>query len=363
MFSVSMKGLKVFIFLILAGIPFCCLEVSDPDNQPSGEKNYQVERTFFRFMFYNVENLFDPFDDSLKNDDEFLPGQHKYWTWSKFQEKINNTYKVIVAVGGWEPPELIGLCEIENHFVLRELVEKSPFAAFNYRIIHQESPDHRGIDVALLFNPDKFQLLTDNYYSISFPFDTSLRTRDILYAKGIVQQEDTLHVFVNHWPSRWGGQLESEPKRLHVAQVLKNATDSIFSANPNAQIIITGDFNDTPENTSIRQILNANNELDVINNAQLYNLCYRFSEQGLGTHKYQGKWAVLDQFIISGNLLQKENTLFCKPDDVHIYNPKFLLENDETYLGSKPYRTYIGYRFNGGYSDHLPIFLDLRSNH
>ncbi len=173
----------------------------------------------YKIMFYNVENLFDTYDDSLINDEEFLPEGDRFWNNHKYYSKLNNIYKVIVAVGGWQPPAIIGLCEIENRTVLNDLVNNTPLVKFEYQIIHKESPDRRGIDVGLLYRKELFQPISYEAIPINFPNNPESKTRDILYVKGIAEKSDTLNIFINHWPSRWGGQLESEDRRLFVASV------------------------------------------------------------------------------------------------------------------------------------------------
>ncbi len=314
-------------------------------------------------MFYNVENLFDTFDDSLKNDEEFLPEGDRFWNNYKYYSKLNNIYKVIIAIGGWNPPAIIGLCEIENRKVVKDLVNNTPLVKFEYQIIHKESPDRRGIDVGLIYRKELFQPLYYEAIPVNFPDNPESKTRDILYVKGIAKNSDTLNVFINHWPSRWGGQLESEDRRLFVASVLKAKVDSIFKLNPQSNIIITGDFNDYPDNKSINKVLNASQDYDQITDNQLYNLSsFLYKSKNIGTYKYQGDWDVLDQFIVSGNILDKKNKIFTSLDDVYIFNADFLLEPDEGYFGYKPNRTFIGYKYNGGYSDHLPTYLILNFN-
>ena len=314
-------------------------------------------------MFYNVENLFDTFDDSLKNDEDFLPESNHFWNNHKYYTKLNHIYKVITAVGGWNPPAIIGLCEIENRKVIDDLINNTPLVKHEYQVIHKESPDRRGIDVGFLYRQDLFKPISNSFIPINFPNNPENKTRDILYVKGITNKLDTLHIFINHWPSRWGGQLESEDRRLFVASVLRSKVDSIFNQNTNSNIIITGDFNDYPNNKSIIKVLSANQNFDVIKPNSLYNLsAYLYKTKNIGTHKYQGEWDVLDQFIVSGNLLNSENNMYTSKTDVHILNKDFLLEPDDSYYGFKPNRTYIGYKYNGGFSDHLPTYLILNFN-
>ena len=321
-------------------------------------KKIETQR-YARIMFYNCENLFDPYNDTLKNDIEFMPEGNYHWTKSKYHKKLNNISKVITAIGAWSPPELVGLCEIENKKVLYDLIFNTPLYHFEYKIIHQESQDKRGIDVALLYQPKSYTPIKNRFIEINFPNKSWKNTRDILYSKGTLHNDDTIHLFVNHWPSRWGGQLESEDNRLHVASVVKIITDSIMADSKHANIIILGDFNDEPTDQSISKILATDNSIVDIKHSQLYNLtAISNSYPNIGTLKYRGKWSKFDQIIISGNLLDNKK-LHAKTESFTIFNPNFLLEKDKTYLGYKPYRTFIGYKYNGGFSDHLPIFIDL----
>ena len=326
------------------------------------EAQNKSKRGGFRIMFYNAENFFDVKHDSLKNDYQFLPDGDKHWSYYKLQDKIYNIAKLITAVGEWEAPELVGLCEVENQYVLEQLVNYSPIKSVNYQIIHKESPDRRGIDVALLYRKDRFKPLFFNFIEINMPKPhTRTKTRDLLYVKGLASGKDTIHVFVNHWPSRWGGQQKSEPKRMYLASVLKKQTDSILQVNPNSRIIIMGDFNDEPDNISLKNVLNAKREInEEPNDTSLYNLsAMLFKKNGIGTHKYRGHWGVLDQFIVSGYLLNNKST-YTNLDNIHVFNKEFLLEKDDKYTGERPNRTYIGFKYHGGYSDHLPIYIDLK---
>ncbi len=314
----------------------------------------------FRIMFYNVENLFDTEDDPKKKDEEFLPKGNRFWTKYKYWDKEKRIYKVITAVGGWEPPDIIGVCEIENRKVITDLVNNTPLVKFNYQIVHKESPDKRGIDVGFLYRKETFTLIDKKFLPINFPFSPNSKTRDILYAKGITNSKDTLHIFINHWPSRWGGQLESEPRRVFVASVLRHSIDSLINISKKTNIIIAGDFNDEPNNNSIVKILQASSKVNNIQNDKLYNLSgYIQENKNAASHKYQGVWGMLDQFIVSGYLLNQTNSITTGINDVHIFKANFLMEKDEAYYGFKPKRTFVGFKYNDGFSDHLPVYLDL----
>jgi predicted extracellular nuclease len=321
-----------------------------------------IKERYFRLMFYNVENLFDTENDSLTKDEEFLPNGLRFWTKNRYWEKLQHISTVVAALGGWNPPEIIGLCEIENRKVLEDLCFKSSLSNFKYKIIHKESPDPRGIDVALLYQPKKFKPLTYKALKITFPFNTESRTRDILYVKGETRNKDTLHIFINHWPSRTGGQLESEPNRIEVSKILRKEIDSIVALNACSKIIIMGDLNDYPENKSLIEVLKAQRNFDQIKDSILYNLSsYLQQNQRLGSHKFEGEWGILDQIIVSGSLLHTNEGLYTSKENTHIFDADFLLENDETYSGKKNFRTYQGFKYHGGYSDHLPVFIDLEN--
>ncbi len=356
----------LFQFGILSLLVFSGCKVSNNTTTENNPKDQNINATTdttdnsdFKIMFYNCENYFDTYHDSLKSDEEFLPNGKKYWTWKKYIEKQNHVGQVIIAVGGWQPPDLVGLVEIENQNVLEGLVKYSPIKNFDYKIIHKESPDQRGIDVGLLYLPDRFKPLKETFYNITFPFAPNSKTRDVLYCKGILGKTDTVHVFINHWPSRWGGQKETEPKRMFVAKLVRSKADSILNVNPLSNIIIMGDLNDYPDDQSLLTGMRASHDFDTINSKEIYSLSYLLMLAGQGSHKYHGEWEILDQIMISGGLLLKRNKIYCTTNDAHIFKKDFLLEKDEKYTGFMPYRTYVGYKYNGGFSDHLPVYLDL----
>ncbi len=327
-----------------------------PDPSRRGDKG-------IRIVFYNVENLFDTKHDSLKADEEYVTGGKRGWTFNRMLQKERNLSRVIMSIGGWEMPEIIGMSEVENRYVLSLLLNETPLERYGYKIIHRESPDPRGIDVALLYNPDKFKPLYSKPYTIRFPFDTAARTRDILYVKGLALNRDTLHLFVNHWPSRFGGYMETVRKRNFVAQVLRSRVDSIMTANPGSKIVIMGDFNDEPSDESIVQYLKAGSDSVHVAKGDLYNMMTGAgSSWNRGTIKSREVWNTIDQFIVSGTLLKATKGLSTTPHSVYIFDTPFLLQDDEAWFGQKPFRTYNGFKYIGGYSDHLPILMDLKMN-
>ena len=322
------------------------------------EKEHKPEE--FRIMFYNVENLFDPFDDSLKNDDEFLPGGMRAWTWKKFEKKLQHTAKVIISAGGWRPPEIIGFCEVENRFSLIQLLKRTPLERFGYQIVHEESPDARGIDVALIYRPDRVRHLYHKAIPVIFEGDSAGATRDILYMKGLVGGKDTLHLFINHWPSKYGGATATITRRRDAALTLRAAVDSLQQKDSTALIVITGDFNDQPSAESVLVHLDAKDRQQDDHGFYLLNLMHPLmGKWDTGTHKFREEWSIIDQFIVSSPLLLKTKDLRLGEKRAEILRLSFLLEEDRVHNGTKPYRTYNGMRYQGGFSDHLPIMLHL----
>ncbi|MDR2362729.1 MAG: endonuclease [Prevotellaceae bacterium] len=308
-------------------------------------------------MFYNLENLFDPFDDSTTQDEEFTPKGRYGWTWSKLRVKTNAIAKTIVAAGKGNEPALVGVCEVENRLVLYRLVEQTPLAKIGYGIVHRESPDPRGIDVALLYRTDYFTVLHSAWFRVYYD-SGNYRTREILYAKGVLHELDTLHVLVTHWPSKLGGPVKSEPRRMRAAETVRAITDSIFGVNPRANIIVMGDFNDTPDSNPIVHGLQAVH--DTVCVSCLHNLMLPLAVRGEGSLKYRAQWELIDLFFVSGNLLNVNEPIYCTPAEVSIFHAPFLLEPDERYLGEKVHRTHEAGKYKGGASDHLPILLPIK---
>lgn len=313
-----------------------------------------------RFMFYNVENLFDPFDDTLRKDEDFTPEGSKRWNWRRMQHKCGNIARVMIAAGGWEALEMAGFCEVENPLVIRQLVNHPLLRPYGYRYVVTHSPDIRGINLAFLYRPEKVELLHHEEIAVNDPERPGWATRNILYVKVRTLHNDTLHLFLNHWPSRRGGAEVSAPKRALAARALRQKVDSIYQGSPAPYILISGDFNDGPEDPSVQQVLGAvpREEADT---HRLINLMWPLYKQGLGTHAHRDAtgthYNLLDQIIVSGALLQKGASL--RAGDARIGKFPFLL--GETAAGVEvPYRTYAGPQYLGGFSDHLPVLIDLR---
>lgn len=347
-----MKSLLHYIMLVMlvsSGLMASCQTKSQKNNGQS-----------YRIAFYNVENLFDTIDDPLKDDAEFLPTGRIAWTSERYQVKLDRLSQVIAALAEDKPAAVIGLCEVENHRVLEELVASPSIVKYNYQIIHRESSDERGIDNALLYDANQFQVIATRVIPVDL-VALGDKTRDILYVKGVVSKSrtDTLHIFVNHWPSRSEGKEISEPKRLVAARTLKNATDSLIRPGSSPKILIIGDFNDEPSDKSLAEGLQAGEPNGSQEAGKLYNLGYKPFKEGKGTLYYKD-WDVFDQIIVNGELLNTQKGLYFPGREESIFAPDWLLFKSQD-GNNRPNRT-AAKEYYGGYSDHLPVYLDLILN-
>lgn len=312
-----------------------------------------------KIMTYNVENLFDTQHDKGKDDYEFLPDSKRKWNNTRYYHKIHNIMQTITNIGGWEPPMLVGLCEIENDNVLNAMTKYPPYSNLKFKYIHYESPDNRGIDVALLYNTTLFTPVHSEPIHVLLP--DGIFSRDILYVKGVDYVGDTLHVFQVHFPSRREGEFATISNRVTAASILKEHVDSILLENPNSGIIIMGDFNDNPSDFSPTTILGAKPFVqNKYCNDSLYNLCwdgYIYEDKDEGTYFHQGTWDCLDQIIVSGALMN--GNLKIKFDKhAKIFNPRWLSKWNKKSNSNIPKRTYAGPTYIGGTSDHYPIYAD-----
>jgi len=314
----------------------------------------QSKKAPLEVVFYNVENLFDTVEDPEIWDDEFLPDSAKDWTQERYAKKLVDLAKVLTEISADGLPEVVGLCEIENRMVVEDLFATDSLGNRKFKVVHEESPDKRGIDVALAYDSEVLTELYHEKIRYSFSFEPETTTRDILYVK-LLSASDTLHFFVNHWPSRRGGEEASEPKRLKAATVLRTKIDSILLKDKTAKIIAMGDFNDYPNNKSMTEVMNCEPGAG----QHLTNLTYKFHESGLGTYNYKGEWGMLDQFIVSDGLLHSQNGYSVTDSSTVIFKEEWMLyfpqDGEPT-----PSRTYGGSNYFGGYSDHLPIRLTIR---
>ncbi|MCO5232537.1 MAG: hypothetical protein LC105_12085 [Chitinophagales bacterium] len=352
-------NILIYLIVFISAIIYGCNPSSVVQQSPAPSNSNQATSYDFRIMTYNVENLFDIYDDSLKKDEDFLPWGINKWNRERYQDKLKKIFKVIANVSEWEYPSLIALTEIENQSVLEELVHGTPLSESDYHIIHEESPDARGIDVALLYRRSLFRPIQHQIIPVTMPNDSLFKTRDILYVSGIVHHTDTLHFFVVHFPSRRGGEAISEPKRIIAAEKVREKCDSILAKQAHANIIITGDFNDEPINTSTFEILRGKGYQNEMQEGDFFNMMYDTYKKGYGSYKFQSSWNLIDQFIISPSLLNTNNSIYTTIHSARIFQPEWLSIKDDAYPGVKPFRTYSGPNYIGGYSDHYPIFMDI----
>lgn len=310
----------------------------------------------FTFMFYNTENFYDIIDDPLTMDDAYTPHGAGKWTGERFLDKVAKITKVIGDIHQPDIPDIIGLAEIENKTVIIHLLEEMRRQGIEqYGFIHYDSPDERGVDVAMIYNKETFTVLDSKAIQVHLP-GIEDRTRDILHVKGLMPGGIPIHLFVTHFPSRGEGEEISERRRYFVASELRNEVRKVFDRNPEENILIMGDFNDTPDDNSVDEILGAKKSFDKIEKSQLYNLLYPRYQKGIGTTYHKG-WLLFDQIIVSGNMLSS-GQIECKPEYADVFNPPYLLHFDSRNR-VKPNRTYRG-KYTGGYSDHLPVSLRIR---
>jgi predicted extracellular nuclease len=302
--------------------------------------------------FYNVENLFDIVDDKKIMDEDFTPEGKNRWTSERYKLKLNRIAEVIDSMPGVHPA-FMGLCEIENKSVLDDLVKEPKIANVQYAIIHQDSPDERGIDVAAIYNPKVLEVVSFKYTTVRLPNDADPNTRDLLYVKAKFNGE-IIHLYVNHWPSRGGGQTETEPMRVAVANVLEMQIGNVLKADKNANILVMGDFNDFPSNKSISQTLNAGTSKENV----LFNYMTDDEQHGEGSYFYKGEWGPLDQFMASKALHQGNGKLWADDNAANFWKNDLVLFNSKD--GKRPNRTYVGEDYKGGYSDHLPIYIEVK---
>jgi len=322
--------------------------------------NAQEKDTLY-IAFWNLQNLFDTVDDPEKNDESFLPDGDMEFTAERLDKQMYNLSCVIRSMKNGKGPDLLGVCEVENQTVLERMVNKF-LSDLDYKIAYLESPDNRGIDNGLLYKADKFKLL--NLQADTVHLSDGWPTRLIFGVNLLTKNDDKITVFVNHWPSRGGGQEESEPNRIAAAKTLREAVDRIFSTDEAAKIFIIGDFNDEPLNISLLETLNAyplkcdslHAEFEEEANGELYNLSYIAYEEGLGTYKYKEDWNMLDQVIVSGSLITTED-FYYSCGSFEVYKPNYVVTQSGEYKGT-PFPTYVGRRYLGGYSDHYPVIAE-----
>ncbi len=314
-------------------------------------------------MFYNLENLFDTIPDPDTNDTEFIPGGVKKWNTHKYNVKMGNLERVFydIARVNKDFPAVIGVSEIENRSVLEDLVTVSKLAPARYRIVHFDSPDRRGVDVGFLYRADRFKLEGSHPHPVTIEELPDWRTRDILGMWGTMDGEP-FYFMVAHWPSRIGGQQASEPRRVLAAEVMRGVIDSVLKVNPATKIVVMGDFNDDPDDKSVAVTLGGKQKPKDLNTGDMFNPYYEMFRKGHGTLAYQDGWNLFDNIVVSENLLNGERASWqiIKTAGNSFYGNIFkadYLFQKEGQFKNYPLRTYVGNNFQGGYSDHMPVYI------
>ncbi|MCD4698587.1 MAG: endonuclease/exonuclease/phosphatase family protein [Bacteroidales bacterium] len=346
-----MKNTVINILLLFAGISFLSQYV-----EAQSKTSYDV----VCIGFYNLENLFDTINDvSLRNNEEFTPESAKQWTHARYHEKLGNMAFVISKIATDitpDGPALLGVSEIENRGVLEDLVKEDAIKDMNYAIVHYDSPDRRGVDVGLLYQPKYFTVTNSRSHRLTMETDTSFRSRDQLVVTGLVDGEE-ISVIVGHWPSRSGGEKRSRPKRNAAGLLCRHIVDSLLAINANAKIIVMGDLNDDPVNPSVKEHLRAKGKEKDLEEGDLFNPMFKLYKDGIGSLAYRDAWNMFDQVIVSQGLLGEDKSGF-KYYKAKVYNKNFLKQKEGAYAGY-PWRTFAGGRYIGGYSDHFPVYVFL----
>lgn len=332
----------VFTLLSISTVAVSCAQTSTSNHVVVG--------------FYNVENLFDTLDIPEKNDEEFTPAGDRNWGSERYENKLNNLAKVIGSMNNGNAPDILGLCEIENKQVVDDLVATKALKEHNYKVVHRESKDWRGIDVALIYKEGVFTENKVITYLVPMPEDMS-PTRDVFIVQGSINNKP-ISFFVNHFPSRSGGQEESEPRRISAAKTLRHAFDSIKKVNPKENILMMGDFNDEPADSSIGHYIGGCNYENMDKPCAILNLMYPLKEKGEGSYKYRDDWNMLDQILVSSNLFSGENGLDADEKSAAIYAEDWMKQTTPKYFGS-PLRTFGGRKYLAGYSDHFPVYVKI----
>ena len=300
--------------------------------------------------FYNLENLFDIYDDEFTNDNDFLPDSRKKWTEKRYKNKLRKLGFAIANIAKEKvdnSPIIVGLAEVENKLVIEDLLNSKHLRDLPYDYVHYDSSDERGIDVALLYDTTKFELIVSEFFPVKIYEDDGTRdfTRDILVVKGKLEGV-LIYFIVNHWPSRRDGAEETNYKRLIASNKVVDIIKNIEIESPNSQIVVTGDFNDDPSSESVENLVAKCNLFNPMKSINLYQR---------GSLSYDFKWNIFDQLLLSHNFLDKEdnNFSFIEAD---VFDTKFLKLFNGPYKGT-PFRTYVGKKYKGGYSDHFPTYV------
>ena len=344
-----MKRFFTFILAILA------FGLSVKETTAQEQHSYKVGLV----GFYNLENLFDTINDPNTNDEEFLPNGVNQWNTEKYFAKLHNMAYAISTIGLDYSPDglaVLGMSEMENRQVLEDLVAQPEIKDRDYRIVHYDSPDRRGVDVALIYNPKYFKVTGTKSYRTVVPDEPDFITRDQLLVSGLFDGE-MMHFIVMHWPSRYGGEKRSMPGRVAAATLCRHIADSLLADDPNAKVIMMGDYNDYPTNKSVTKHLRALGDMKRLREGEFYNPMYELHQNGIGTNYYRDVPGVLDQMVITRGLLPTDYSTY-QYKNAKVHNKEFLKQHGGKYNGF-PFRTYGSGVWMGGYSDHFPVYLIL----
>ena len=336
------KTIPILLLILLCGFSGCAQKTNDHS---------------ISVAFYNCENFFDTVHNPAKEDEEFTPSGKYHYTQRVYEQKVHNIATVIQQMDGADGPAIIGLAEVENNTVLNDLVNQPEIARRNYKYEWFDGPDPRGINVAMLYNPKYFRILKAEPLHVDLTgVQGKSVTRDVLHVQGILYG-DTVHVFVNHWPSRIGGEEVSAPKRAIAAKVNKDAIAAIMKKTPDVKVIVMGDLNDNPTDNSITTTLGAKSEQSEVAGNDLYDPWINIYKKGEGTEEYRHSWNLFDQVIISGSFLKnKDHKLHY--EKAEIFKPDLIIDHYKGHEG-EPHRSFVGTHWINGYSDHFPVILYL----
>lgn len=349
--TVNLKQLSLSCLILLTFANF----IPKHSQAQDSENKYRIACV----GFYNLENLFDTINDPNIDDEEFLPEGKSGWNTQRYTKKLNNMANVISKLGTEITPDgisILGVSEIENRNVLEDLVKMPAIESQNYQIIHHDSPDGRGIDVALLYQPNYFEVENVNTHAVTIKDKPDFDTRDQLVVTGNFDGEQ-MHFIVNHWPSRYGGEKRSIPFRAAAAKVSRHIIDSLLKINKKAKIVHMGDLNDDPTDPSVSEILNSVGNTEDLTKTTLYNPMVELFRKGIGSNAYRDLWNLFDQVLVSPGLVGNDYSsyMFYK---ARVFNEKFLMQDQGRYEGY-PFRTFAGGSYLGGYSDHFPVYIYL----
>jgi len=309
--------------------------------------------------FYNIENLFDTEKDTLTNDTEFLPNGSYQWTPERYYQKLQNLAYAISQIGKEQGGVVVlGVSEIENERVLNDLVAQPALQPLNYKVAHHDSPDLRGVDVAFIYQGDRFEFISQKPHTLVVPDKPYFKTRDQLLLVGILDNTDTLYLIVNHWPSKSGGEARSAPMRMAAAKLTRSIVDSLLNINQNAKIVVMGDLNDNPTAKSITKELNAKGKINDVKQYDIFNPMWKMYRDGIGSYAYRDNWELIDQILVSYALLHSKTDGY-RFVSAHVFSPNFLKTKAGSFQGY-PFRTYAGGNYAGGYSDHFPVYMVLQ---